>query len=105
MNVKNCAKINLALLLDRIDTQNAFTAMKMFNYNAERWISQKGYNETAQFIKLVCIRRGYICVTFRDRHRNNKIPQDVQQCYFFFSMPMFFPDQDIDLIQNCCQNI
>ena len=53
MNVKNCAKINLALLFDRIDTQNAFTAMKMFNYNAERWMSQKGYNETAQFIKLV----------------------------------------------------
>ena len=45
--------LSIALVFDRIDTQNAFTAMKMFNYKVERWMLQKGYTETAKFIQLV----------------------------------------------------
>ena len=51
-------------MFDRIDMQNAFTAMRMFHYNVERWMKDKGYFETAKFIKLVrnwhdaCNRRG-----------------------------------------------
>ena len=37
----------------KIDTQNAFRAMRMFHY-VERWMKDKGYLETAKFIKLVC---------------------------------------------------
>ena len=61
--------LSIALVYDKIDTQNAFTAMKMFNYSVERWMKKKGYIVTAQFIRLVrnwhdvCNRRGLLADT------------------------------------------
>ena len=46
--------LSIASVFDKIDMQNAFTAMRMFHYNVERWMKDKGYLETAKFIKLVC---------------------------------------------------
>ena len=56
--------LSMALVYDKIDTQNAFTDMKMFRYSVQRWIEQQGFCETAHFIWLVrnwhdaCNRRG-----------------------------------------------
>ena len=56
--------LSMALVYDKIDTQNAFTAMKMFRYSVQRWMQQQGFSETAHFIRLVrnwhdaCNRRG-----------------------------------------------
>ena len=56
--------LSMALVYDKIDTQNAFTAMKMFRYSVQRWMQQQGFSETAHFIWLVrnwhdaCNRRG-----------------------------------------------
>ena len=56
--------LSIALVYDKIDTQNAFTAMKMFNYSVERWMNKNGYTDTAKFVRLVrnwhdaCNRRG-----------------------------------------------
>ena len=33
--------LSIALVFDKIDTQNAFTAIKMFNYKVQRWMLQK----------------------------------------------------------------
>ena len=68
--------LSIALVYDRIDTQNVFTAMKMFNYNVERWRKQEGHTETAAFVCLVrnwhdaCNRRGLSADT-RVRYLNN----------------------------------
>ena len=45
--------LSIASVFDKIDMQNAFTAMRMFHYNVERWMKNKGYLETAKFIRLV----------------------------------------------------
>ena len=51
-------------MFDKIDQQNAFTAMRMFNYDVENYMRTNGFEETAHFIKLVrnwhdaCNRRG-----------------------------------------------
>ena len=45
--------LSIALVYDKIDTQNAFTAMKMFNYSVECWMRKEGYIATVQFIRLV----------------------------------------------------
>ena len=56
--------LSMALVYDKIDTQNAFTAMKMFRYSVQRWMQQQEFSETAHFIRLVrnwhdaCNRRG-----------------------------------------------
>ena len=56
--------LSIALVYDKIDTQNAFTAMKMFNYSVKCWMRKEGYIATAQFIRLIrnwhdaCNRRG-----------------------------------------------
>ena len=56
--------LSLALVFEKTDQQNAFTAMRMFNYDVERYMKEQGFNETAEFIKLVrnwhdaCNRRG-----------------------------------------------
>ena len=50
--------------MDKIDQQNAFTAMRMFNYDVEKYMHDNNFTETAHFIKLVqnwhdaCNRRG-----------------------------------------------
>ena len=45
--------LSLALVFDKIDQQNAFTAMRMFNYDVENYMRTNGFEETAYFIKLV----------------------------------------------------
>ena len=51
-------------MYDKIDKQNAFTAMKMFNYSVELWLKQNRFKETANFVRLIrnwhdaCNRRG-----------------------------------------------
>ena len=56
--------LSLALVVDKIDQQNAFTAMRMFNYNVEKYMRDNNFTETAHFIKLVqnwhdaCNRKG-----------------------------------------------
>ena len=44
--------LSIALVYNKIDTQNAFTAMKMFNYSVELWLKQNGFRETANFARL-----------------------------------------------------
>ena len=43
--------LSLAAVFDKIDQQNAFTAMRMFNCDVETFMHSKGYVETADFIK------------------------------------------------------
>ena len=56
--------LSLALVVDKIDQQNAFTAMRMFNYDVEKYMRDNNFTETEHFIKLVrnwhdaCNRRG-----------------------------------------------
>ena len=56
--------LSLALVFEKTDQQNAFTAMRMFNYDVERYMRENGFTETANFIKIVrnwhdaCNRRG-----------------------------------------------
>ena len=45
--------LSLALVVDKIDQQNAFTAMRMFNYNVEKYMRDNNFTETAHFIELV----------------------------------------------------
>ena len=45
--------LSLALVFDKIDQQNAFTAMRMFNYDVENYMCTNRFEETADFIKLV----------------------------------------------------
>ena len=45
--------LSLALVVDKIDQQNAFTAMRMFNYNVEKYMRDNGFEETAEFVQLV----------------------------------------------------
>ena len=62
--------LSLALVFDRTDQQNAFTAMRMFNYDVERYMRENQFDDTAKFICLVrewhdtCNRRG---ITADDR--------------------------------------
>ena len=68
--------LSIALVYSKIDTQNAFTAMKMLNYSVKCWMRKKGYIVTAQFIRLVrnwhdaCNRRGLLADT-RVQYLNN----------------------------------
>ena len=56
--------LSLALVFDKTDQQNAFTAMRMFNYDVERYMCKNRFVDTANFIQLVrnwhdaCNRRG-----------------------------------------------
>ena len=45
--------LSLALVFDKIDQQNAFTAMRMFNSDVKNYMCTNGFEETAHFIKLV----------------------------------------------------
>ena len=45
--------LNLSLVFDRINQQNAFTAMWMFNEKVESYMRSPGFTETANFVKLV----------------------------------------------------
>ena len=42
--------LSLALVVDKIDQQNAFTAMWMFNYDVEKYMRDNNFTETAHFI-------------------------------------------------------
>ena len=45
--------LSLALVFKKTDQQNAFTAMRMFNYDVERYMRENDFTQTADFIKLV----------------------------------------------------
>ena len=46
--------LSLVLVFEKTDQQNAFMAMRMFNYDVERYMRENNFNDTADFIKLVC---------------------------------------------------
>ena len=46
--------LSLSLVFDKIDQQNAFTAMRMFNEKVELYMHTTGFGETANFVKLIC---------------------------------------------------
>ena len=56
--------LSLALVFDQTDQQNAFTAMRMFNYDIEHYMRENHFHDMANFICLVrewhdaCNRRG-----------------------------------------------
>ena len=56
--------LSLAAVFDKIDQQNTFTAMRMFNCDVETFMRSKGYVQTADFIRIVrnwhnaCNKRG-----------------------------------------------
>ena len=91
--------LSISLVFDKIDTQNAFTAMRMFNYSVQRWMEQKGYTETATFIKLIrnwhdaCNRRGLSADT-HVRYLTDMYSFLVQGINFN-SVPFQFPDRYI----------
>ena len=91
--------LSIASVFDKIDTQNAFTAMRMFHYNVERWMKHKGYLETAKFIKLVrnwhdaCNRRGLTADT-RVRYLN-ELHVFLTHGINFNCVPFQFPDRYI----------
>ena len=45
--------LSLALVFEKTDKQNAFTAMCMFNYDVERYMRENNFVDTANFIQLV----------------------------------------------------
>ena len=45
--------LSLALVFDKMDQQNAFTAMRMFNYDIEQYMCENNFVDTANFIRLV----------------------------------------------------
>ena len=91
--------LSIASVFDKIDMQNAFTAMRMFHYNVERWMKDKGYLETAKFIKLVrnwhdaCNRRGLTADT-RVRYLN-ELHVFLTHGINFNCVPFQFPDRYI----------
>ena len=46
--------LSISLVCEKIDQQNAFTAMRMFNYDVEKYMRDNKFLETADFVKLVC---------------------------------------------------
>ena len=64
LSTNNPGLLSLALVFEKTDQQNAFTAMQMFNYDVERYMRNNNFTETANFIQLVrnwhdaCNRRG-----------------------------------------------
>ena len=56
--------LSLALVFDRTDQQNVFTAMRMFNYDVEHYMHENHFDDMVNFIYLVrewhdaCNRRG-----------------------------------------------
>ena len=56
--------LSLSLVFDRIDQQNAFTAMRMFNESIESYMHTAGFTDTANFVQLIrnwhdaCNKRG-----------------------------------------------
>ena len=42
-----------AFVCDKVDTQNAFFAMKMFSHPVEDYMRDEGFNETVDFVQLV----------------------------------------------------
>ena len=56
--------LSISLVCEKIDQQNAFTAMRMFNYSVEKYMREKGFSDTADFVRLVrdwhnaCNKRG-----------------------------------------------
>ena len=81
----------------KIDTQNAFKAMRMFNYNVECWMKDKGYLKTANFIKLVhnwhnaCNWRGLTADTCV--HYMNELHVFLTHKINFNCVPFKFPDR------------
>ena len=61
------------LVFEKTDQQNAFTAMRMFNYDVECFMCENKFEETAEFICLVrnwhdaCNRRG-LCADTRVKY-------------------------------------
>ena len=45
--------LSLALVFEKTDQQNAFTAMRMFNYDVKHYMHENDFTQTADFIKLV----------------------------------------------------
>ena len=91
--------LSIASVFDKIDVQNAFTAMRMFHYNVECWMKDKGYLETAKFIKLVrnwhdaCNRRGLTADTCV--HYLNELHVFLTHGINFNCIPFQFPDRYI----------
>ena len=91
--------LSIALVFDKIDTQNAFTAMRMFNYSVECWMQKKGYAETAEFIRLIrnwhdaCNRRGLSTDT--RVHYLTNMHSFLVKGINFNCMPFQFPERYI----------
>ena len=49
----NPGLLSLALVFEKTDQQNTFTAMRMFNYDVEHYMRSNGFAQTADFIRLV----------------------------------------------------
>ena len=45
--------LSISLVCEKIDQQNAFTAMRMFNYDVEKYMRDNKFLDTADFVKLV----------------------------------------------------
>ena len=45
--------LSISLVCEKIDQQNAFTAMRMFNYDVEKYMRDNKFLDMADFVKLV----------------------------------------------------
>ena len=54
LSLKTPGLLSLLLVFEKTDQQNAFTAMRMFNYDVEHFMQENKFEETANFIRIVC---------------------------------------------------
>ena len=44
-----------SIVLHRLDPMNVYTAVRFFSEPVQAWMETNGYNDTAEFVQLVCI--------------------------------------------------
>ena len=91
--------LSISLVCEKIDQQNAFTAMRMFNYDVEKYMHDNKFLDTADFVKLVrewheaCNKRGLAA----DEHvrKLHAMHQFLTKGVNFDAIPFQFPGRYI----------
>ena len=91
--------LSISLVSEKIDQQNAFTAMRMFNYDVEKYMGDNKFLDTADFVKLVhewheaCNKRGLVA---DERVRKlHAMHQFLNKGVNFDAIPFQFPGRYI----------
>ena len=98
-SLKKPGLLSLALVFEKTDQQNAFTAMQMFNYDVECFMRENKFEETAEFICLVrnwhdaCNRHG-LCADTRVKYLT-EMHKFLTEGINFNSVPFQYPGRYI----------